>query len=495
MSAYQDLVDRLERISGVSQASGVLRWDQETMMPEGGTEARALQLSVLDGLSHEMFTADAVGRLLDQAEKEASAPEQEALLREARRAWERATRVPGDLVEALSQASSRALEAWVKARGNDDFGTFAPHLERLLELSRQKAEHIDPDRDPYEVLYEGYEPWLPWDRARPLIDELRAGIQPLIDRAPDPGTLADPFTGTWPVAQQEALSRRILDQLGYDFQHGRLDVSAHPFSTGNPYDARITTRYDERAVLSALTSTIHECGHAMYTQGLPTEHFGTPLGDDRDLVVHESQSRLWENHVARSRPFWRWAVGAFQDVFGDRAADLEPEACFQAANVVEPSLIRVEADELTYHAHIALRVEIEEALVQGDLEVAEAPQRWDELSERYLGLRPPDDAQGVLQDVHWSHGAFGYFPTYSLGSMLAAQLFEVYADQADDVDQAISQGRFGDLLAWLRAEVHQHGARYTTPDLIERATGKPLSEAPFLAYAEQKFPRAWNAEL
>ncbi len=465
------------------------------MMPEGGTEARAMQLSVLDGLSHELFTADEVGRLLDQAEKEADGPEKQALLREVRRSWERATRVPGELVEAISQASSRALEAWVKAREASDFDDFAPHLERLLELSRQKAEHIDPDRDPYEVLFESYEPWLPWDQARPLIDELGTTIQPLIDQAPDPDELADPFTGTWPVDRQEALSRKILDHLGYDFQRGRLDVSAHPFSTGTPYDARITTRFDEGDVLSALTSTIHECGHAMYTQGLPAEHFGTPLGDDRDLVVHESQSRLWENHVARSRPFWTWAVDVFQEVFGEKAKGLEPDAAFQAANVVEPSLIRVEADELTYHGHIALRVEIEEALVHGDLAVDEAPQRWDEVTERYMGLTPPNDAEGILQDVHWSHGAFGYFPTYSLGSMLAAQLFEAYSDQAEDVDEAIGQGRFGGILGWLREEIHQHGARYTTPELIEQATGQALSTEPFLAYARSKFGRAWGVDL
>lgn len=489
--AYDDLVRRLLRISALRESSALLQWDQETHMPPGGTEARALQLSGLSAFAHELFTAPELGRALAQAEKEETDEKHRALLREVRFAHERATRVPTELVESMSRATSRALSSWTHARAKSDFAAFRPILEEIVQLQRQYAAAIDPDVPPYEVLFKDYEPWIGLDETRRNLAQLRDGLKPLIRRAADAPRPKDVFEGRWPKAQQMAFNVRVLEALGYDFQRGRLDVSAHPFSTGNVHDTRITTRYDESHPLGALLGVIHEFGHSLYTQGLPKEDFGTPLGDARDMAVHESQSRLWENHVGRSRGFWEHWLKPMQDAFPGQLAGATPEDAWRAANIVEPSFIRTEADELTYHMHIALRFEVEEALIAGKANVAEVPALWNERMQAYLGITPPDDAHGCLQDIHWSHGSFGYFPTYSLGSMLSAQLFAAFEKQHGPAAPAIRSGDCAPLRGWLRENVHRHGKRYKTNDLIERATGAPLTPKPFLAYANAKYGELW----
>ncbi len=491
-SAKQALEDRLRRVNALNRAASLLHWDQQTMMPSGGTEARAQELATLHAVAHEIATDPEVGKLIQAVDAEAATQEERALVREARWSYERAVRVPDELVEQIAGTTARAHEAWVKAKAESDYASFEPWLAKVLELKRAYAEAIDPDRDPYEVLYEDYEPWLPLPTAEATIQALGDGLAPLIQRAPEPPEPGEgPLAGAWPIEGQATLSQALLERMGYDFQRGRLDQAPHPFSSGNRYDARVTTRYEPEDPISAVTSTIHEMGHAMYTQGLPEAHFGTPVGQSRNLVVHESQSRFWENHVARSRPFWDMAAPMMEQAFPDKAGRLEPEACWRAANVVQPTLIRVDSDELTYHLHIALRTELEAQLVRGELSTSELPAAWNERTEALLGLKVPDDARGVLQDVHWSGGSFGYFPTYSLGSMLAAQLSAALEDALGPLDALIADEAFGELEAWMGDNVHAHGRLYTTPALIEQATGAPLGHEAFLAYAERKYDRLW----
>jgi len=482
---YDAFLDHVRRLTYVGDAGSVLMWDQEVMMPEGGTPARSKQRSALSGLHHELLTDDDVADWLDDLADTDLDECQQAVVREVRRKHERARRVPEDLVEELSEATSNAHPVWAEAKEAGDFSEFADTLEHLVDLRREYAAAIDPDRDPYAVLFEEYEPYLGLDTAETVLTDLREGLVPLIEDVADSDVdLAAPFDGEYDESDQRALSEAALDALGYDWDRGRLDEAPHPFSSGTQFDARVTTRFQPTDPVDALSSTIHEFGHATYTQGLPDEHYGTPLGQSRDLVVHESQSRFWENHVARSRPFWEYFGGTVVDHLGTPA---DPGDLYEAANTVHPdTLIRVEADELTYHLHVALRFEIERDLIRGDLEVEEVPAVWNDKMDDYLGVRPDDDGEGCLQDIHWSHGSFGYFPTYSLGSALAAQLDDaVRADR--DVAALVREGNVGPIREWLHENVHRHGCRYTTPDLIREATGTTLDAAPFLSYAREKY--------
>ena len=487
--AYEALLDRVRRWNAVGSAAGVLGWDQQVMMPEGGTPARSRQLSTLSSIRHEMITDAETSELLDALADADLSDEQAAVVREVSREYERADAVPRELVEEISEASTEALQAWEAAKAEDDFDRFAPHLQRHVELKREYAEHVDPDRDPYEVLFAEYEPCLSMERTEAILDELRETLVPLIDeiRGSEADLTVDTFEGEFPEADQEALARDALDLVGYDFDRGRLDVSSHPFTSGNQFDCRITTRFDESDPLAAVGSTIHEYGHAQYALGLPQEHFGTPLGNDRDLSVHESQSRLWENHVGRSRAFWKQFLSTFQERFPE-TAEATVEDAYEAVNqVYEDNLIRVEADELTYHLHIVVRFEIERDLIRGDLAVEAVPEAWNDKYEQYLGIRPDTDSEGCLQDIHWSHGNFGYFPTYSLGSVMAAQLFEAAESEIDDLDDKIAAGEFDDLREWLSENVYRHGSRYETNELVERATGEEFSADAFTDYVEEKY--------
>jgi carboxypeptidase Taq len=492
--AYEELLEHYRRVSNLGAAAGVLSWDQQVMMPGGGAPARSQQLSTLSGLKHELLTDDDVGDVLAELEDTDLTAEQAAVVREIRREYERADAVPQKLIEELSATSSEAIEVWEGAKADSDFSQFAPTLEKLVDLRREYAEHIDPDREPYAVLFEEYEPYLDLDTAERVLTRLREELVPLIDAVGDSDvTLPRPFEGdTYSTDAQEDLSRDILDRLNYDWDHGRLDTSSHPFTAGNQFDCRVTTRFLEDDPLSALTATIHEFGHAFYNLGLPQDDYGTPLGTSRDLSVHESQSRLWENHIGRSQPLWELIGDDVREAF-DGVEDVDDETFFQAANVVyDDNLIRVDADELTYHMHIVVRFEIERDLVNGDLDVADVPEVWNDKYEQYLGIRPENDAEGCLQDIHWSHGNFGYFPTYTLGSVMAAQLYAAAEDDLGDLDTAIRNGEFEDLQQWLRENVHQHGARYTTDELVELATGESYTADYFLEYVTEKYGQLYD---
>jgi carboxypeptidase Taq len=482
---YERFRSRVERLTYVGDAAGLLNWDQQVMMPEGGTPARSKQQSALSALRHDLLTDDDLAGWLADLETADLDADQAAVVREIRREHDRARRVPEELVQRVSEATSEALPVWEQARQESDFSRFADTLDELVELKREYAAAIDPDRDPYEVLFEEYEPYLGIETAERILDRLGEQLPPLVDAIGDSdATLADPFEGTFPEADQEALVRAALEDVGYDFERGRLDTSTHPFTMGTQFDARITTRFQPADPLDALGSTIHEFGHASYVQGLPQEAYGTPLGEDRDLSVHESQSRFWENHVGRSRAFWEYFTPRVEDHLG---VSTTPRACYEAANhVYDDNPIRVEADELTYHMHILVRFDVERRLIRGELDAEDVPAVWNDRMAEYLGFRPETDAEGCLQDIHWTNGAFGYFPTYTLGSVLAAQLADALAADLD-FPGLVREGEFDPIREWHRERVHRHGARHTTPDLVQDATGSELTADAFLDYATEKF--------
>ncbi len=491
LDTYDDFIDHVNQITNVEKTTDLLSWDQQVMMPPEGTPARSKQKSTLSSLKHGLLTDDNLAAYLDDCDKSSLDPQQQAVVREIRREHERADRVSTDLVEEISETTSDALPVWEAAKAESEFEEFAPILERLVELKREYAAQINPDRDPYAVLFEDYEPYIDLETAERILERLREELVPLIDEIGERGAeLPRPFEGTYDEDAQEALNREILDRLGYDWDRGRLDRSSHPFTLGTQFDCRITTRFDEDDPLSAMGSTIHEFGHATYNLGLPKSEYGTPLGESRDLVVHESQSRLWENHVGRSISFWELI---WPDIETHLGLDGEPQVGYEAANRIYPdNLIRVEADELTYHMHIILRFEIERDLIRGDLEVDEIPAVWNDKMDQYLGVRPDTDAEGCLQDIHWSHGYFGYFPTYSIGSVLSAQIYASAEDQIDDLEAKIRRGEFDPLRDWLTESVYRHGQRYTTPDLIQEATGEELTADYFIDYATEKFSELYE---
>jgi carboxypeptidase Taq len=484
-ATYDRLLEQYRRATYLGDANGVLNWDQEVTMPEGGTPARSKQRGAVSAVAHDLLVDDDVGAWLETLSDADLTDERTAVVREIRRQHERKVRVPTDLVEEISEATAEAHPVWREARENDDFEAFAPTLERLLELKREYADHVDSDADPYAVLFADYEPYVDLETAERILERLREGLVPLIEAVRDSDAELHAVEGSFPESDQLELTREALETLGYDFERGRLDTAPHPFSTGTQFDARVTTRFEASEPLDSLGSTIHEFGHAAYTQGLPREEYGSPLGEHRGLTVHESQSRLFENHVGRSEPFWAFFVPRFNDRHGTA---LTPREAYEAANrVYEDNLVRVEADELTYHLHIVLRFEIERELVAGDLDVTEVPAVWNDRMEEYLGVRPDTDREGCLQDIHWSHGSFGYFPTYSLGSVLAAQLYAAAESEIDGLDSRIRAGEFDALHGWLDESIRRHGCRYPTDELIRRASGESLTAEHFLEYAESKF--------
>ncbi|WP_290816604.1 carboxypeptidase M32 [Halovivax sp.] len=485
--AYRTLLERSEKLTNLQMASMVLGWDQRVMMPEGGTPARAKQLSTLSSLRHELLVDEEVGAWLDELDGADLTGAQAAVVRELRREYERSAEVPAELIERLTRHQSETQQVWQEAKAADDFERFAPALSELIDLQRERAAAIDPTESPYRTMYENGQPYLPLETVERVFEELREHLVPLIAEIDERGReLARPFEGhTYDEETQMALCEAALDLLGYDREHGRLDTAPHPFMSGNQFDARITTRFDESDPLGALGATVHEFGHATYQLGLRKEEYGNPLGSPRSSGVHESQSRFWENHVYRSREFWELFLPTVEEHF-PQTEDVTVEEAYQAANRVYPdNLIRVEADELTYHLHIILRCEIDRAFVEGELDVAEIPEVWNDKMDEYLGVRPETDAAGCLQDTHWSAG-FANFHGYTVGSVLAAQLDAAMREDLD-VDGCIRDGEFAPLREWQAEHVHRHGQRYPTEELIEVATGEPLTAEYFLDYVDEKF--------
>lgn len=488
-AVYEQLVDHYADVIHLDRTDDVLFWDQQVMMPEGGTPARSEQRSTISSLRHDLITDEALTDALDALEDADLDTDRAAVVREIRREHERESAVPGDLQRRLSKAISDATPVWRAARENDDFESFVPELETIVELRREQAERIDPDAEPFDVIFAEYEPYLSVDTVETMLHELRDALVPLIEeiRASDVDPAAGVFTGTFDPESQFALSQDVLDLVGVDWDRTRLDTSTHPFSFGNQYDVRMTTRFDERIPVDGLTSTLHEFGHTDYTQGLPDDAYGTPLGSPRSHGIHESQSRFWENHVGRTEAFWELIRPLLVDYFPQLEESSARELYAAANQVYEDNYIRVEADELTYHMHILLRFEIERDLINGDLAVADVPHVWNDKMEELLGIRPSTDTEGCLQDIHWSLGRIGTFQNYSVGSVFAAQLDATLQDDSGDTETLIRNESFDEIHRWLTDAVHRHGQRYTTDELIEVATGEPLTAEYFIDAMETKY--------
>jgi carboxypeptidase Taq len=491
--AYERIVDRYGRITDLETTGFFLFWDAEVMMPPDGEPVRSSQRSTIETLGHELLADDELGEWLDAVDEDELSADEAANVREVRRQHEVAARIPEDLTAELSEVTAEAGSVWREARADDDFERFAPYFERHVEARRRWGEHADPDADPYEALWEqavGYhsQAYVPYERVEAIFETLREALVPLIEeiRASDADLATDAFAGSYDTDTQEALSRDALDLVRLDWDRARLDTSTHPFSYGTPADVRVTTRFDETELIDGLTSTLHEFGHTDYSHGLELDAYGTPIGEPRGLGVHESQSRFWENHIARSRPFWEAFLPKVQDRFPE-TEDVTVDEAYEAVNQVrEENLIRVEADELTYHMHIILRTEIEDALVSGEIGVEDVPRVWNEKMDEYLGITPDTDREGCLQDIHWSK-SFPGFISYTVGSVIAAQLWAALREDVPDVDARIADGEFDAVHEWLVENVQRHGKRYPTDELIEVATGEPLTADYFVDYVTEKY--------
>jgi carboxypeptidase Taq len=492
---YEELKHRLREAGTLTTIAELLGWDQETMMPPKAGRFRAEQKALLSRLVHGRLTDPRIGELLELCTGDpalAGDPEIAANLREIRRTHDRAVRLPVELVAEMSETDSLAMEAWKQARATSDFEKFRPWLEKQVRLNRRKAEcwGAPPGGELYDALLDEYEPGVRGAELERVFDALRRELAALIEAARSSRLERDPAACRVRLAidQQREFNRLLLERLGFDLEAGRLDASVHPFSIGlGPGDSRLTTRYQEDQFLDAVGSTLHEAGHALYEQGLPKrERLGQPLAQPLGLAIHESQSRLWENHVGRSRAFWEWALPEARRVFGAGLSALSVDDVYAAVNAVRPRLIRVESDEATYHFHIMLRFDLERSMIRGELDVAELPRAWNERVEADLGLRVPDDRRGCLQDVHWAMGALGYFPTYTLGSLYAAQLWEAASRDIPDLAVRIARGEFGALRDWLRTGVHVHGRRYPAAELCQRLTGRGLSHEPLVRHLAGK---------
>lgn len=494
--ALTELRKRLSVVHDLSAAAAVLDWDQETFMPDGGTEARARQTATLQRLAHELFTADETGTLLESAVPTSDIDED--LVRVAKRDLDRERRIPSDLVSELAVTTARARDAWLRARGNDDFATFEPHLARIVDLLVRKAEAIGYTNTPYDALVDEFEPDMTTARIEEIFLDLRTELVPLVtslSEASDPAE-ASVLKGDYPADAQWYFGVQVLKDIGFDFARGRQDRSAHPFTTTfSISDVRLTTRVHGDSFPPAFFGSLHEAGHGLYEQGLDPELEGTLLADGTSLGIHESQSRLWENLVGRSRPFWEHYLPPLRNTFGDRLSGTDLDAFLRAINVVRPSPIRIEADEVTYNLHIMVRFEVERDLIEGRIRTRDVPGAWNDRMEEYLGVRPSSDSDGCLQDIHWSLGILGYFPTYALGNLMSAQLWRAIRSDLTNLDGQIRAGEFAPLLNWLRANVHRHGRRRSADRILRDVTGHGLASDDWLTYVREKFGNLFGVDL
>ncbi|MFT4539490.1 MAG: carboxypeptidase Taq [Planctomycetota bacterium] len=501
-SAYEQLAATLRENATLDSVNALVSWDQETYMVPGAAEARSEQLGLLARLLHERHTSNALGDSIAACEEDVGLMEDPVVaanLRELRRDFELATKLPAELVMELARVGSQSQEAWKSARADNNYAVFQPWLERVLDLTRQKAEcrGVPDGGELYDALLDEYEPGSSAKEIESIFTPLRGRLAGLVADAAGSTNAPDesPLDASTDEVRQHAFGQFVLGAMGFDFKRGRLDKTAHPFCTGiAPGDTRLTTRYDGGRFSEALYGSMHEGGHGIYEQGLPkAESSGLPVSQAVSLGIHESQSRLWENLVGRSREFWTWALPHAAKTLSPDLQGVSVEAMYRAVNTAKPTFIRVEADESTYNLHVMMRFEIERALIKGDLSVADLPGAWNEKFKDYLGLDVPNDAVGCLQDVHWSFGLVGYFPTYCLGNLYAAQMWETIIEEIPDLPAMMRVGEFGALRSWLNENVHIHGRSYSASELIMRATGKALSPEPMMRYLEGKIRPIYEA--
>jgi carboxypeptidase Taq len=495
---FPALLQRMQELKDLSGIIGLATWDQETYLPKKAADARAQQLSSLQGLYHERLVDPRLGEALAWARGEAGlSPDQQAMVRVLAHERDRAVRVPAALVRALAEAQGRALVAWREAREARRFSRFQPALARLLQLRREQADAYGYDAERYDALLEGYEPGMRVARLTPVLEALRQRLVELVQALASRPRPKDVLEGkTFDVEAQWRFTLELLAAMGFDLDAGRQDRSIHPFTGGtHPLDVRLTTRLYPEYPLSSVFSTIHEAGHGLYEQGFSPEHHRTPLASAPSMGLHESQSRLWENVVGRSRAFWGHWLPRFRAHFPRQLAGVELEPFLRTINQVHPSLVRVEADEVTYNLHIVLRYELELLLVEDALPLDALPEEWNARMERYLGVRPEDDTEGVLQDIHWAWGEFGYFPTYALGNLYGASLYRAAVAQVPGLEEGIARGELLPLRDWLRERVHAQGYRLPAEDRIRQVTGQGLTDADFLGYLRQKYGALYDVSL
>jgi len=498
----KDLKARLVEVFDLEGITALLNWDQTTYMPPGGAKARGRQIALVGRLAHERFVDPAIGQLLEDLrpyeERLPYDSDEASLIRVTRRLYERAVRVPSEFVAELHAHTAATYEVWTQARPNNDFASVQPYLEKTLDYSRKLANFFPGYDHIADPLIDFADYGMRVKVLRPFFQQLREVLIPLVKAITAQEPPDDSFLyRTFPEDQQLAFGREVITRFGYDFNRGREDKSPHPFTTKfSLYDVRITTRVKENNLSEAMFSTFHEAGHGMYEQGINLAYEGTPLADGTSSGVHESQSRLWENYVGRSLPFWEYFYPRLQEYFPDQLADVSLEAFYRAINKVQPSLIRTDADEVTYNLHVIIRFELELDLLEGNLRVADLPEAWREKYREYLGITPPDDRDGVLQDVHWYGGIIGgEFQGYTLGNVMAAQFFEKALEEHPEILDEMRRGEFTTLHGWLKEKIYQHGSKYTAMELLKRVTGQDLSIEPYIRYLRRKFGDLYNLNL
>jgi carboxypeptidase Taq len=489
---YLRLRERLAEIWDISKSASILAWDQQTKMPARGAAGRAEQLATLGRIAHDKFTAAEVGLLLDELQGfEESQPYdsvEASLIRVTRRDWQKARRVPSDLRAELTRSSALALPVWVEARKNSDYKAFLPYLRTAIELRHRYIDCFEPADEPYDILLDDFERGMKTAEVREVFERLKQEQVPLIAAIGEQVGAVDAPPGPFPIPLQTELELAIITRFGYDPSAWRLDETVHPFASGGgPDDIRLTTRHFEESLdPGGLFATMHEFGHGLYEHQVSRELDRTPLCRGVSLGVHESQSRMWENLVGRSLPFWRYFFPKLREVFPEQLAGWDLDRWFRFVNRVEPSLIRVESDEATYNLHIILRFELEQEILSGAIPLEDLPEAWNARFSEYLGIDVPDDRRGILQDMHWAGGHIGYFPTYALGNVISAQLWERIREELPDLDDQFEQGEFGTLREWLRDNLHVHGRKFTPVEMLERVVGGPIDPDPYLRYLREK---------
>lgn len=493
------LKQHLYRYHDLQAVDSILGWDQEVYMPPQGFQARGEQMATISAMAHEIFTSAETGRLLEAAEAEVAHldydSDEASLVRVIRRDYDKMTKIPTELIAERARITTQAFGAWREAREQADYAIFQPHLQNVVDWCYKVIDILGYQDHPYDTLLDFFEPGMTTAEVTRLFGELKAGLVPLLQDIVNRGQPVDDsfFNQEYPEERQWDVSMAVLREIGYDFTRGRQDKTAHPFTTTfSINDVRVTNRFTRTRPQSSFFSAVHEGGHALYEQGVNPAYERTALMGGATLGVHESQSRLWENIVGRSRAFWRYFLPVFRAFFPEQVAGISLEQFYRALNKVEPSFIRVEADEVTYNMHIFVRFELEQALITGDLHVADVPEAWNAKYQSYLGVLPPNDALGCLQDVHWSHGTLGYFPTYALGNLMAAQLYEQAKHDIPDLEETFARGEFNLLLNWLREKVHRHGAKFTAKELMQRVTGGDIEAQPLLNFLRTKYTEIYE---
>jgi carboxypeptidase Taq len=493
---YEEFLKRMRETAMLGSTLSLLGWDEVTYMPEEGVEHRGNQMSFLAGLQHEYASAPALGDLISALEAQVvDLPDpydpHVINVHEARRNFDRATKLPKRLVEELAKTQSQCQHAWVQARKQSKFSLFQPLLEKMVKLKQEQAQVLwNGEGEIYDALLDEYEPKASAAAIAETFKTFRSELVPLVAAISESTHRPDAslITRHYPTEQQMKACHHVADLIGFSFTSGRMDVSAHPFCSGmGPGDCRLTTRYDDHHFNGSFFGTLHEAGHGIYEQGLKGDYFGTAMGDTVSLGIHESQSRMWENLVGRSRGFWSYYFPIAQAQYPDALRKVSLQDFYRAINISEPSFIRVESDEVTYNLHIMLRFDLERAIMLGDLPVSDIPSAWNERFTRDFGITPPKDSQGCLQDVHWSHGLIGYFPTYSLGNMYASQFYQAAEAELGELEPQFARGEFGPLKKWLNENIHQHGKKFTAAELVLMITGKPLSAQPLVDHLWRKF--------